>query len=173
MRYAGVAVVDTDVCVHEDVHAWMRRLHRNGTYFAAMKEVVGRPHLGMNTHLMYLRPSRLLHRLLVDKARLGDFMPYTNGEQDVIETVFAPHLDSPEGLPSHTHMPADKDRGCRAHPRVAEPVDAIAGRASYDDDDDGTARAVRRRPAATGKAAHNRRFAGDRREGRWTLSSAK
>ena len=46
---------------------------------------------GFNTHMMFLRPDKIAARLLLDKARFGDFVPYTNTEQDVLETVFSSH----------------------------------------------------------------------------------
>jgi hypothetical protein len=125
VQYDGVALVDTDVCFHEDLFAWMRRLHRSRTYFAATREVAGRPHLGLNTHLVYLKPSSLLHQILRDKARLGDFMPYVNAEQDVIESVFPAHLEWAGTLPNHTHLVDHKDRGCHERPRASPKHDGV------------------------------------------------
>jgi len=43
--------------------------------------VAERDRLGINSHLIYLQPNRLLFRTLADMARNGDYMPYTMGEQ--------------------------------------------------------------------------------------------
>ena len=57
---------------------------------------------------VWLRPDLLIFEVLRDKAALGDFMTYTNGEQDVLETLFSPHaneryLERVGGLPEHVH----------------------------------------------------------------------
>ena len=44
-------------------------------------QVAERDRLGINSHLIYLQPNRLLFRTLADMARNGDYMPYTMGEQ--------------------------------------------------------------------------------------------
>ena len=111
--YARVLIVDADVCMLSDPVPWMVR-HRS-EYFVAAHEPFGRwpnkrPYLGLNTHMVFLEPSRLLFRLLVDKGRTRSYVPYTNGEQDVVETVFADHADMPT-LPPHTHKCPAKPRG--------------------------------------------------------------
>ena len=47
--------------------------------------------------------TRYAHRLLRDKAARGAFLPFTNTEQDVLETVFAPANLSAPKLPRHFH----------------------------------------------------------------------
>ena len=54
-----------------------------------------------------------LHRLLRDKAASGDFMPYTNGEQDVLETVFPVHGLMRVEPPAHRHLAQPSDIGAK------------------------------------------------------------
>ena len=52
-------------------------------------------------------------RLLRDKAASGDFMPYTNGEQDVLETVFPVHGLMRVEPPAHRHLAQPSDIGSK------------------------------------------------------------
>ena len=79
-------------------------------YFLATPERYKRSYDGLNTHMMYLQPNALIMKLLRDKAKTGDFLPYTNTEQDVIETAFSPHasgVTEASRFPRHDHF-----RGC-------------------------------------------------------------
>jgi len=55
--------------------------------------LLGRPlnrsYDGLNTHVMFLRPSSHIFTILQLKSEHGEFVPYTNTEQDVLETVFS------------------------------------------------------------------------------------
>ena len=99
-QYDRVMVSDTDNCMVEDPVPWMRR-HRNH-YFVATPQGLDRPYQGISSHLMYLQPSELVFRMLRDTATSRSFIPYTNSEQDIIETVFATRRDFPR-LPRHRH----------------------------------------------------------------------
>ena len=46
---------------------------------------------GLQSHILCMVPDENLFRLLTLKAKHGEFLPYTNGDQDVIETVFSLH----------------------------------------------------------------------------------
>lgn len=103
LDFTGVLVVDTDVCMHEDVLPFFHEMERSGRYFAASGiEVADRAYDGLNTHMIYLVPNQLTFQLLTDKARLADFLPYTNTEQDILETVFPVHLPKVR-FPKHDH----------------------------------------------------------------------
>ena len=56
--------------------------------------------------------------MLIDMARTASYVPYTNTEQDVIETVFATHMQFPT-LPNHTHT---KDQGACSLAAVSRSV---------------------------------------------------
>ena len=109
--YAGIILSDADVCFLQpfDALGWMMKLYEQGIYFQAHREHGGtcspsgpnrrslagftgpRCYDGLNTHMMYLRPDKVVGQLLLDKAKYGDFVPFTNTEQDVLETVFSAH----------------------------------------------------------------------------------
>ena len=105
--YDHILVSDTDVCFKELPLRWMRTQWARGEYFVAEREPYLqwpslRPYAGLNSHLMLIQPDAQVFRLLVDMGRFRSFVPYTNGEQDVIETVFSPHRPMP-ALPAHRH----------------------------------------------------------------------
>ena len=87
-----------------------------------------RGYVGLNSHLFFLQPSALVFRLLTDMATSGSFVPFTNSDQDVLETVFASHKLMPE-LPLNLHT---KTSSCAPHrgkqsarPCVPAPGDAL------------------------------------------------
>jgi hypothetical protein len=43
---------------------------------------------GFNSHMMMLRPNRTVFEELLRKAHARDYIPFTNGEQDVLEGYF-------------------------------------------------------------------------------------
>ena len=105
--YERILFVDSDVCIASDPLAWMHR-HRN-EYFAAQPETNGafaqqRGYLGLTTHLMLLQPSPIVFRLLVDQGVSQSYVPFTNTEQDVLETVFSPHRHHPPPMRHRHHF---------------------------------------------------------------------
>ena len=94
--------------------SFMDILHLRKSYFLAELEYgdrSGRRYSGLNTHMMYLEPSALVGQLLLDKARTGDFVPFTNTEQDVLETVFSPYASGRISPPPHKHHRAMSNKG--------------------------------------------------------------
>mmetsp|Transcript_6030 Transcript_6030/g.15435 ORF Transcript_6030/g.15435 Transcript_6030/m.15435 type:complete len:250 (+) Transcript_6030:80-829(+) len=103
-EYDGVLAVDSDACFQEDPRPRMLELHRLGHYFVAGHERAARANDGFHAFVYWFRPNHILYRILTDKARLGDFMPFANGEQDVFENVFPVHLpETYAKLPSSFH----------------------------------------------------------------------
>ena len=45
---------------------------------------------GINAHMMLMRPSAQRFENLLSRAKSGNYRPFTNTEQDVIEAEFAP-----------------------------------------------------------------------------------
>lgn len=95
-----VLMVDNDVCLIDDPGPWAQQ-HRNLT-LVAQPEVASRGYQGLNSHFVMLHPDPQLARVLVEMGTSGSYLPYTNGDQDVIETVFAARQRMPT-LPNHTH----------------------------------------------------------------------
>ncbi len=107
--YARVLHVDLDVKLHESPDPWLLRLpprlaqeglervgHEGSS--AAPPIIFGaerRPglplgKLGGNTHIFYARPSNGTLRMLLTIANEGCYWPWTNSEQDLVESVFQP-----------------------------------------------------------------------------------
>jgi hypothetical protein len=87
---------DFDVLLHVDVDDqflaspddFIWRAAQQGQVFLANVEEGARQYVGLNTHMMLLRPSPNVFHALVRKASLGDYVPLTNTEQDVLEWYF-------------------------------------------------------------------------------------
>lgn len=96
-EYDGILHQDSDVCLLEDPRPLMRSWKREGRYFGALvmprrragKRLEKIQPQGFFTNVMYLQPNKMLFQLLRDKAASGDFRPFTNTEQDVLDTVFS------------------------------------------------------------------------------------
>jgi hypothetical protein len=97
--YDFVMMHDADACFLADPRKQIKRKLRSGALFATFvvpsrlwQKFGGLQGFhGFTSAFVWLQTSALLRRVLVDKARLGDFQPYTYTDQDIMETVFAPH----------------------------------------------------------------------------------
>lgn len=102
---------DTDLCFMQNPDAYVLNFMESPDQksFQAFCEVKARGWTGFNVHLMMFRPNREIGKLLRLKAKGGDFVAYTNTEQDVIETVYSPSSQCVESqsqadlFPSHHH----------------------------------------------------------------------
>ena len=106
----AVAVLDSDICLHNPASVWnaLANFSQSSQPFAAGPERAKRKYRGFNTRVMFLKPSPAIFKVLIDKAASGDFLPYSNTEQDVIETVFSPSVHAKKNLaPHHEHQ-----KGC-------------------------------------------------------------
>jgi hypothetical protein len=103
-EFDAIAVVDNDVCLDDPNRVWqaLDGFSKSHRMFAARAEKAKRRYWGFNTRIMFLKPNVHIFKLLADKAASGDFVPYTNTEQDVLETVFSPRLHSVT-MPPHQH----------------------------------------------------------------------
>lgn len=103
-------MTEFDHLIFADVDAHFERppaeaalqLQKGGATFLARSEEGARGWLGLSTSCMWLTPSRLVHSQLVRMARLGNWLPVTNTEQDVIEGMLT--SDPPHLLPQLTAM---------------------------------------------------------------------
>ena len=104
----AVAVLDSDICLHNLASFWnaLANFSQSSQPFAANYERANRRYRGFSTRIMFLKPSPAIFKVLIDKAASGDFLPYTNTEQDVIETVFSPSVHAMH-MPRHVHA-----KGC-------------------------------------------------------------
>ena len=101
-EYESITHLDTDVCLKEDIVPWILRMEEDDMFFAATRERFDRSYDGLNTHVMFLRPSSRIFTLLQQKSEHGEFVPFTNTEQDVLETVFSTAGSSVQMF-SHEH----------------------------------------------------------------------
>jgi hypothetical protein len=91
-RYRLVLHTDADVHFLESPAAALAEAHGRGLLFQAARVERGkRGYLGLNTHMMILRPSLSIFAVLAANAATGHFIPYTRTEQDVIESTL-PHV---------------------------------------------------------------------------------
>eukprot|EP00308_Calcidiscus_leptoporus_P013489 CAMPEP_0119391936 /NCGR_PEP_ID=MMETSP1334-20130426/119227_1 /TAXON_ID=127549 /ORGANISM="Calcidiscus leptoporus, Strain RCC1130" /LENGTH=217 /DNA_ID=CAMNT_0007414709 /DNA_START=161 /DNA_END=811 /DNA_ORIENTATION=+ len=102
LRQTAVLMSDTDVVFAEDPRPWMQARLDENEYFFAANEKMHRNYWGLNTHLTWLRPNRQVFHMLVDAGLHGNYIPYTNTEQDVIESLFTQHRNG-LGLPRSVH----------------------------------------------------------------------
>ena len=148
--FDGVVVADADVCWNgafagpygrgshrpaarfhftsaNELEGFAAELLRRRVPFAAAAERGNRDYDGFNSHFFWVRPSLDVFALLRDMAASGDFVPYTNTEQDVFDTVFSPHRHSFEALgikpPTHEHT---KGR-CAGNDEPSSPTHAATG----------------------------------------------
>lgn len=106
LKYDAVLVLDTDVCLEENPYPFLAAAYKSGHYFLAFKGVSARRAVeGFNTHMIFLQPNTMFESLLRDKARNGEFMPFTNTEQDVLDTVFSAATSGVprQVFPKHQH----------------------------------------------------------------------
>lgn len=106
--YSRVLMVDADVVFKSNPDTYITNEH--APYFAASPKVADRAYTGFNSHIMCLTPDHHLFRQLLAKAASGQYFVYTNGEQDVLETVFTAETEA--------HFPADTHYHMRALPHV-------------------------------------------------------
>ena len=100
--YSRVLMVDADVVFKQNPDAFITNGH--APYFAAVPKVADRAYTGFNSHVMCLTPDRHIFRQLLAKAASGQYFVYTNGEQDVLETVFTAESEPNFPADSHYHM---------------------------------------------------------------------
>ena len=82
---------DTDVCFGENPDPYILNFMENSDKsLQAFCERKERGWTGFNVHLMMFRPNKEIGKLLRLKAAWGDYIAFTNTEQDVIESVYSP-----------------------------------------------------------------------------------
>merc|ERR1711937_172860 len=66
-----------------------------------------RRYLGLNSHMMLLTPSNKTFDLLIQHSQDGEYVPYTNTDQDILEFLYPAHLfatDKMEKAIPHEHF---------------------------------------------------------------------
>jgi hypothetical protein len=134
--YTYVLLLHADACLLEDPRPFMRRWVETDSYFVAAPErhrLPGGFH-GVSARVVWLQTDPVIKRLLLRKAALGDFQPFVHTDQDILDTVFPPHLEALDGsMPRAFHgqpAPHEFARACLAPPAgsATHPlVQALAG----------------------------------------------
>ena len=83
--FDALVALDGDAVLLADPRPALAR-HRRDAALVATRESHG-GFVGLNTHIMLLRPNRSVARALLLKAEAGDYLVTTNTEQDVLERV--------------------------------------------------------------------------------------
>eukprot|EP00747_Dinoflagellata_sp_TGD_P170147 gnl/TRDRNA2_/TRDRNA2_200984_c0_seq1.p1 gnl/TRDRNA2_/TRDRNA2_200984_c0~~gnl/TRDRNA2_/TRDRNA2_200984_c0_seq1.p1 ORF type:complete len:334 (-),score=33.58 gnl/TRDRNA2_/TRDRNA2_200984_c0_seq1:57-1058(-) len=96
-RYDRILMVDLDICFLDNPDPVLAALSAE-EIFKASPSREGRRYWGLNTGVMVFSPSLGVFRSLVSRAASGDYVPYTNTEQDVLEFEFPPHLFATEDM---------------------------------------------------------------------------
>jgi len=110
VEYDVIFHTDTDICFHENPNPYVNDfVNEPDRLFKAFCEISLRGWMGFNTHMMMFRPNLQIAQLLHQKIQFGDFIGYTNTEQDVIETLYSPSSECVDDakFPRHTHA-----KGC-------------------------------------------------------------
>ena len=84
--FDALVALDGDAVLLADPRPALAR-HRRDAALVATRESHG-GFVGLNTHIMLLRPNRSVARALLLKAEAGDYLVTTNTEQDVLECYF-------------------------------------------------------------------------------------
>lgn len=87
-QYDHVLVSDLDVTFNGNPDNLFSQVPEDDVFQAFPETALRQGYMGLNTHLMVLKPSLETYAALVTKARNGDYVPYTNSEQDILEDMY-------------------------------------------------------------------------------------
>jgi hypothetical protein len=126
--FERVLLVDSDVCITSDPSRWVH-LHRS-EYFVGIPEVnvkytEQRGYLGLTTHMMLLQPSPVVFKILIDQGVSRSYVPATNTEQDVLETVFSPHKRYPPMMRHRHHFTDCLGHNVSSEGHVVPPLSSL------------------------------------------------
>lgn len=100
-QFSRIFMVDSDIFFMEDPAPWLEK-HR-GSHFIAQHEQGIKMYDGIQSNVMMLKPNEDVAAILLENAVTGGFLPFTNGDQDVIESVYSSHKVYPP-LPYTLHQ---------------------------------------------------------------------
>ena len=103
-RYKRLLHVDCDTILSE---APDRYLTHQPPYFMATPATDERAYRGFISHLMLLTPDAGIFEQILAKAASGQYLAYTNTDQDVLETMFTASAAGAELMPRHQHHPSN------------------------------------------------------------------
>lgn len=124
--YDMILHTDLDVRFFESPLPALELAHAQKLVFQAAHAETGSriAYRGFNSHMLLLKPSLELHALLSANAAQGHFIPYTRGEQDVLESLFPQSVglaSSDEAVDPRRWYSTPAD-GTRSTPKVSMPL---------------------------------------------------
>lgn len=87
-----IVYYDLDVIILADPLAFVNRSAR--WPFVTSVECGRRGYIGLNSHLMLLKPNSTIFDTLIAKSALSDYAVATNTEQDVLEAYWCPYISA-------------------------------------------------------------------------------
>mmetsp|Transcript_17075 Transcript_17075/g.50899 ORF Transcript_17075/g.50899 Transcript_17075/m.50899 type:complete len:411 (-) Transcript_17075:21-1253(-) len=113
--YDRVFVVDMDVVFIGDPGQQLQKLARSPAGLHVEGQQAKRKYVGITVHAMLLRPSQRVFAELVQKSVAGDYVPYTNGEQDILEWYFRNGPGEGGGMRAQLHEDFSQETSNRHH----------------------------------------------------------
>ena len=93
-EFTNILIVDLDTCILEDPKPWMLK-YADKYFVAKTVSPYTRGYVGFASNIMYIQTSEIVFKIISDCAATASYVPYTNGDQDVIDTVFSAHKKYP------------------------------------------------------------------------------
>jgi len=109
-RYRKILHMDLDTCFRASPDSFIRSVPDNITFVADI-DIAKRMYVGLKTDAMFLSPSEEQFQTLLLRARNGEYVPYTNTDQDILEIVFPPPTADRVSFPLRFRTPPHIHKG--------------------------------------------------------------
>lgn len=115
--YEKVLLLDLDVCFTDASRPLEERIaSMPDKEFLASKDLT-REYYGLDSHMVLLKPSNATFASLIHRSREGAYVPYTNGDQDVLEFEFHPDVVAKEQMSFYIpHLHNQEQISCSGGP---------------------------------------------------------
>lgn len=108
-QYDHVVLSDVDVVFNENPDPVLGTIPEGDVFQSYCETEKRHNYTGMNTHMMILKPALKIFKQLCMKANMGDYVPYTNTEQDILEDLYPAERFATGNMTldslNHTHQP--------------------------------------------------------------------
>lgn len=111
--YEKVLLLDLDVCFTDASRPLEERIMAMpDKEFLASKDLT-REYYGLDSHMVLLKPSNDTFASLIRRSKEGAYIPYTNGDQDVLEFEFHPDVVAQEQMSFYIpHLHSEEQISC-------------------------------------------------------------
>lgn len=99
--YKRILSIDVDVGIFDNPDTLLLSSPNLPIIMSAEPKAGLQKGVGTNSHIFYATPSNATLRRLLQMASDGCYWPFTNGEQDILESIFSPSSAHP--FPAHDH----------------------------------------------------------------------